>query len=284
MTTQTLPPAASLSPRRLRQLMQMLLTRNAFIYLCFSEEDAGVFVSRRGISTLTGRISKGEVAALVERETVVEYSRSRRGVRYTRVAQQATRRRTSRPPTTAADRRHAKFLEAERFFKDPSEAAPRAVTVNLGESPLGWLSRRKNADGRAFLTEAEVAAGERLRADFERAQLSPGVTQDWRRFLTPGGTGAGLSAQERAVGGSAEAARERVMEALADLGPGLSDAALRICCFLEGLETVETAMSWSARSGKIVLKIALQRLIEHYDRVDPKPESGEIRVWRASAS
>lgn len=287
MTSQTLPPAAAVSPQRLRQLRQLLVHRNAFIYLCFSEEDAGIFNTRRGVSTLAGRVSKGEVAALVEKEAVAEYSRSRRGVRYIRAAKGTAtpaRRRAPRPHVTAADRRRAKFLEAERFFKDPAEDAPRTVTVNLGESPLGWLSRRKNADGRAFLTEAEVAAGERLRADFERAQLSPGVTQDWRRFLTPGGTGTGRSAQERLVGGSAEAARERVMDALADLGPGLSDAALRICCFLEGLETVETTMSWSARSGKIVLKIALQRLIEHYDHVDPKPENGEIRVWQASAS
>ena len=49
-----------------------------------------------------------------------------------------------------------------------------------------------------------------------------------------------------------------------DLGPGLGDMALRCCCFLEGLETAEKRMGWSARSGKIVLRIALQRLRRHY--------------------
>jgi hypothetical protein len=55
-----------------------------------------------------------------------------------------------------------------------------------------------------------------------------------------------------------------VAQALSDLGPGLSDVALRCCCFLEGLEMAEKRMGWSARSGKIVLRIALQRLKRYY--------------------
>ena len=60
------------------------------------------------------------------------------------------------------------------------------------------------------------------------------------------------------------AARDRVAAALRALGPGLGDVALRCCCYLEGLETAEKRMGWSARSGKIVLRIALQRLKAHY--------------------
>jgi hypothetical protein len=48
------------------------------------------------------------------------------------------------------------------------------------------------------------------------------------------------------------------------LGPGLSDVVMRVCCFLEGLETTERRLGWSARSGKVVLKIGLQRLLKHY--------------------
>ena len=44
-------------------------------------------------------------------------------------------------------------------------------------------------------------------------------------------------------------------------------AAIKIptLCYLEGLETTEQKLGWAARSGKIVLRIALQRLRRHYD-------------------
>ena len=57
----------------------------------------------------------------------------------------------------------------------------------------------------------------------------------------------------------------RARSALADLGPGLGDVALRCYCRLEALEAVEQTMGWSARSGKIVLRISLQRLARHYN-------------------
>ncbi|MGG7565016.1 DUF6456 domain-containing protein [Rhodovulum sp. DZ06] len=142
------------------------------------------------------------------------------------------------------------------------QGAAREMQVNMGETPLGWLARRKGADGRPFLTAEEVVAGERLREDFERAQAGPKIAQDWSRFL------ASVDESARGAGrGPAEgpaAARERLAQALEALGPGLNDAALRACCFLEGLEATERRMGWAARSGKVVLKIALGRLAQHY--------------------
>lgn len=129
------------------------------------------------------------------------------------------------------------------------------------ESPLNGLARRRDKDGKPFLSTALVRAGERLREDFELAQMGPRVTQDWDSFLTAGTT----QTHTNAPGNSPAAADARVKAALADLGPGLADIALRCCCFLEGMETTEKHMGWSARSGKIVLRIALQRLRVHYD-------------------
>ncbi len=277
MTSSLPAPAPFISSRRIRYLTQLISQDNTFIYLCFSELHAGIFKSPNGISTLISRLERGEVSALVERGIAEEMTRSARGIRYRRTNGNWNAR--NRGPT-AAERRRSKFLEAERFFKSPDNTPAKAVTVNLGESPLGWLSRRRDANGQPFLSQAEVDAGERLRADFERAQLGPTVTQDWRRFLAPDAQ-RGTSAQERGVEEGAEAARHRVMDALTYLGPGLSDAALRTCCFLEGLEVVEAQMSWSARSGKIVLKIALQRLVEHYQKESRPLKHGEIRAWRA---
>ena len=48
--------------------------------------------------------------------------------------------------------------------------AVRTVKVNLAESPLGWLLAR------GMITVSQYDAGERLRLDWEQAQLSPAVT------------------------------------------------------------------------------------------------------------
>lgn len=151
----------------------------------------------------------------------------------------------------------------EKVLPDTDTGRPKRMRYNLGESPLTALARRRDKDGSPFLSEALVHAGERLREDFELAQMGPRVAQNWDRFLT--GSGRGSFVGDSGVGDGPAGARRRVADAMADLGPGLSDVVLRCCCFLEGLETAEKRLGWSARSGKIVLRIALTRLQRHYE-------------------
>jgi len=162
--------------------------------------------------------------------------------------------------TTPFQAQHAIWGEAQ--VAEPGGKS-RKMRVNLAESPLVALGRRTGPDGKPFLTPDLVQAGERLREDFERAQMGPRVGQNWDRFLTGGDRGGFLNDSGLAEG--PRAARARVSEALDDLGPGLADVVLRVCCFLEGLESAEKRLGWSARSGKVVLKIGLQRLLRHYE-------------------
>jgi len=161
------------------------------------------------------------------------------------------------------------FAEAAADFDGAGGAAAgteggrRRMRYGATETPLVLLARRRDRHGQRFLSEELVRAGERLREDFEMAQLGPRIGQNWDSFLTAGVEAA--SAPGGAPAGGSGAARARVLGALRDLGPGLADVALRCCCYLEGLETVEKKLGWSARSGKIVLRIALQRLKRHYD-------------------
>ncbi len=148
------------------------------------------------------------------------------------------------------------------------ESRPRGGTI---ESPVTALARRRDRDGKPFLSADLVTAAERLREDFEIAQMGPRVTQDWDRFLTAGTSRSGLP--NAASPGGEGAARERVAAALRELGPGLGDMALRCCCYLEGLEAAERRLGWSARSGKIVLRIALIRLKRHYESLG---EAGKL--------
>ena len=57
----------------------------------------------------------------------------------------------------------------------PPRRAGRSVTVNLAESPLTWLHAR------GHLSDRQLDAGERLRRDWEDAQLAPAVTMRCRR-------------------------------------------------------------------------------------------------------
>lgn len=147
----------------------------------------------------------------------------------------------------------------DRLIDDP-EGGRRRARFNAAESPLQMMARRRDANGQPFLDPGMVAAGERLREDFELAQMGTRITQNWDGFMTAG-IDAGFAP---GAGGGSDAARSRVAEALRELGPGMGDLVLRVCCFLEGIEMTERRLGWSARSGKVVLRLALMRLERHY--------------------
>ena len=105
-------------------------------------------------------------------------------------------------------------------LRSGAKGPARSLNVNLAESPLGWLYAR------GHVTERQFHAGERLRWDWEWAQLDPQVTMRWdaapmRRGR--GGRGAGLDPATSQV-----AARQRFTAAVQSVGSGLSDIAWRI--------------------------------------------------------
>ena len=140
----------------------------------------------------------------------------------------------------------------------PPESASR-TRLRYGQaiSPVHTLARRRNKDGEPYISGTLVKQAERLREDYELALLESNGTIDWL-----GAIRSGLRRQSQMP---ATSAVHRARSALADLGPGLGDVALRCCCRLEGLDAVDQTMGWSARSGKIVLRISLQRLARHYN-------------------
>jgi len=132
----------------------------------------------------------------------------------------------------------------------------RSVTVNLAESPLSWLRSRGHVDAR------QHEAGERLRADYERAQLGPRVTMRWDASATSGNRRAAPEAIDPTLAGIA--AKRRFDAAIDSAGPGLRDILWRVVCAGEGLALAEKGLGWPTRSGKLVLGLALDRLADHY--------------------
>lgn len=142
--------------------------------------------------------------------------------------------------------------EARRARTRPA----RSVTVNLAESPLGWLFSR------GLVTRVQVDAGERLRSDWERAQLPPRVTMSWD--AAPVGRRRGGSSSGPDLNGAQIDARRRFHEAIERAGPGLADILWRVVCAGEGMREAETALGWPARAGRVVLTLALDRLAAYY--------------------
>jgi len=185
--------------------------------------------------------------------------------------------RVSRYQITAEGRAElAQLLDCEAHFgcgvnESPQRDQARQLTAlaarplrrarfSTQESPIAMLARRKGKGGQPFLTQDLVAASERLREDFELSQIGPSVAQNWDHFLT-----AGISSEGQQIcHSSASGAQQRLQTALQLLGEGLADVALRCCCYQDGMESVEKRLGWPARSGKVVLRIALIKLRDHY--------------------
>ena len=68
-----------------------------------------------------------------------------------------------------------------------------------------------------------------------------------------------LTASERQL-----AARARFEGAVSAAGPGLSDILWRVVCAGETLPLAEREMAWPVRSGKLVLRLALDRVAGAY--------------------
>jgi len=146
---------------------------------------------------------------------------------------------------------------AEQTVGDATPGRPRrSVTVNLAESPLGWLHAR------GLVSRRQFDAGERLRADWTMAQLGPRVTMRWDPApVARGGRGADTPLDPTLAG---IAAKRRFDEAIAAAGKGLSDILWRVVCDGSGLEAAEAALGWPKRAGKLVLLMALDRVADYY--------------------
>ena len=160
--------------------------------------------------------------------------------------------------------------------------ARRPVVVNDGESPLGWLRRRKDKLGAPLITEYQFQAGERLRADFTRARMMPRVTANWES-AAPSRRARRTPQASNSIGDGALAAKQRVNKALHAVGPELAGILIDVCCHLQGLAEAEQNSGWPQRSGKVILQIALTRLARHYGMVSEtelaKPIRHRLRHW-----
>ena len=227
----------------------------------------------------TVRVPTATVDALVRRGAL-----RRDGDRLARTAAGASAlRRLLAEPDTARDERadggtdggldadartdpHAEQHRArvrDAIAPDGAAGRPEPVSRNALESPLDRLAAARERDGTPFLHPEMVEAGRRLRSDFERGAMRARITMAWEAPVSSG-SGAGGGAGGADLTDSAMAARERYARAVGALGPRLGPALADFVAHEMGLADVERGRGWPARSGKMMLREALDRLAAHY--------------------
>src|SRR5262245_2120453 len=168
----------------------------------------------------------------------------------------------------------------DRSTKASKAAAAKSPAHVLPDTPLAWLRRRKDKDGQPLITDAQFTAGERLAADYRRAQISRRITSDWSgvaasRQSRRGAPDAGVELSDAAL-----AARERLNRALAAVGTELAGILIDVCCHETGLEAAERTEGWPQRAAKVVLQLALTSLARHYGLIAPERcPFARLRHW-----
>jgi Domain of unknown function (DUF6456) len=242
-------------------------------------DPASVLIHRRrsGISVGAGRFALAAAEALVRGDLACwsAAASGRRNLKLTDAGEAHLRRGLAHEAAMAFFHQH----RATEMATIETDAGPTRVRVDAEESPLDWLRRRKDRKGEPMIDEASYQAGERLRTDIMLAGLLPGVTARWDGMPSGGGPASPGEATDRMV-----AARQRLRHAFDAIGGDFSDLLLDLCGFLKGLEQIERERQWPPRSAKVVVRLALARLAEHYG-IEPAargPAAARgIRAWQA---
>lgn len=188
-----------------------------------------------------------------------------------------TRSRREHPDLVDPHRAKHLSLDTRQILTEDGVAS---VLVNDSENPLGWLARRKGRDGRSMISPYQFIAGEKLRADFTRGNMAPRMTANWT--APNGGRSRGAGSSPAEMTDIMVTSRQRVGQALDACGPEFSGLLMDVCCFLRGLEDIERERNWPARSAKVVLQLALDRLARHYGlAAEVRGQHTKVRTWLA---
>jgi hypothetical protein len=157
-----------------------------------------------------------------------------------------------------------------------SPRSPSAQEQHTAAGPLEVLSRRRDPHGEPWIGPSARMAAERFAVDLMRAGMVPRVTMEWSAggMVDRSRGGPGLNASEAAL-----AARQRADLALKAVGPDFAGVLIDVCGFEKGLEVLERERNWPVRSGKLVVRYALNALARHYGYADAAvgPVSGRRR-------
>lgn len=183
----------------------------------------------------------------------------------------------------AANAETAGWLKRARLDRDSFVAQHRTIAatpdgteINLAESPLARLAAGIGGEA-GYLERHQIEAGERVRRLVERAQLQPRLTMSYSAAHTAanGKRGAGD------ITDLAADARRALDDLFHVLPRDCAGVVFDVCGLLKGLQEVERERGWPRRSAKLVLRIGLEHLAQHYGfgAVARGKASARTRQW-----
>lgn len=173
-------------------------------------------------------------------------------------AGRARLRRDSAFPEEAFVAQHAPVVARAAIDARGDVRAVRGLALN---TVIARLAALRGTNDKPWLTGAEIAAAQALRADWEAGQAGLTRGSDWSAPPMGGSARGPGNVQERAQAARCDA-RRRVADALDGLAQPLRRVVERVCLREDGLEALERAEGWPARSGKLALKLGLAQLAQ----------------------
>lgn len=242
-----------MSERRIARALARLANADARLRPTSGRNDFGVFAGHDRRCRALVRLSASEVRAL-EAEGAIEgqgedcFVLSAAGA--ARVAREAA------GPGEAYLAQHETLVSRDVINTGGGVRKVRGLDPEVVMRKLAAL---RGPDGAAWLSEAELSAAGKLRADWMAGELGLVRGSDWTGSPMGSAPRAASNAQEIAMARRCDA-RRRVADGLARLAMPLRRVVEGVCLREEGLEALEHHEGWPARSGKLALKLGLAQL------------------------
>lgn len=240
-----------MNPRVRRAVLRMALP-NALLAATNDGGGFGVFSNGDRRRRPLARLSAGEVRELAASGAITA---SESGYVLSTAGRTAARRENVAPD----ERYLAQHVElAERSVVD-GDGDVRVVRGAAQSKVLLRLAQLRDNAGAPWLSGVELRAAQALRHDWEAAQVGLSGGVDWSAPPMGGSSARATNGREAAMAARCDA-RRRCAQALDALADPLRRVVERVCIHEAGLEAVERAESWPARSGKLALKLGLAQL------------------------
>ncbi|PCI88987.1 MAG: hypothetical protein COB24_00475 [Hyphomicrobiales bacterium] len=152
--------------------------------------------------------------------------------------------------------------------------------ASADHAPLLKLYNRQRNIAYKYLSEIHLQAGQRLFELFVKANLRPNVTMNWENLQSVKQSHH-TGVKDMSFSEATYIARRELHESLSQVGQDFSAILVEICLFGNGLEATEKALNWPARSAKLLLTMALDRLATHYQLTPNEAVGNKYLAWLA---